>query len=138
MTTGRGLRERQKRRQLKKQKWACWLCDRQMAGLCCPDLAMPTWDHVIPVSRGGENKLENKLLAHKACNLARGNLMPDQGREHVLALTEKHGPLYHLTTRKLARVMKLSGVHTGGLKPGQKHGGKTLQQAQSAPCSADR
>ena len=28
-------------------------------------------DHVVPISRGGENTLENKRAAHRACNAAK-------------------------------------------------------------------
>lgn len=30
-------------------------------------------DHILPVSRGGTNTLDNLQLAHLACNHARGN-----------------------------------------------------------------
>ncbi len=33
----------------------------------------PSIEHVVPHSRGGQNKLENLLLAHKCCNEMRGN-----------------------------------------------------------------
>ena len=33
----------------------------------------PTFDHVIPLSRGGKNRLTNGLLKHRICNAARGN-----------------------------------------------------------------
>ncbi len=35
-----------------------------------------TVDHVVPLSRGGENRLRNKVLMHLRCNMAKGNRMP--------------------------------------------------------------
>jgi 5-methylcytosine-specific restriction endonuclease McrA len=37
-----------------------------------------TFDHVIPVSKGGTNDLQNIRPAHRSCNSARGNRGPVQ------------------------------------------------------------
>ncbi|WP_144121135.1 HNH endonuclease [Catellatospora sichuanensis] len=42
----------------------CWLCNRY---------GSDTADHIIPLSRGGSNKLSNLRPAHKSCNSRRGN-----------------------------------------------------------------
>ncbi len=33
----------------------------------------PTLEHVIPISEGGTNDLENLRIAHRSCNLKRGD-----------------------------------------------------------------
>lgn len=38
----------------------------------------PTIDHLIPISQGGTNAADNLALAHRACNVARGNRVPAQ------------------------------------------------------------
>jgi 5-methylcytosine-specific restriction endonuclease McrA len=38
----------------------------------------PTLDHVTPHSQGGEAKLRNLLLKHRACNDARRNAPPTE------------------------------------------------------------
>lgn len=37
-----------------------------------------TFDHWVPVTKGGEDKLENYRLAHYQCNQLKGNMEPDQ------------------------------------------------------------
>lgn len=52
----------------------CWLCGEPI-----PEDAPPlgrlsiTIDHVIPISAGGVNAQTNLRLAHRKCNMARGN-----------------------------------------------------------------
>lgn len=54
------------------QNGLCWICldlmDRTPPN--APNSA--TEDHLVPVLRGGANRWRNKLLAHQACNAARG------------------------------------------------------------------
>lgn len=52
----------------------CHICQRKV------DLSLsgmskwgPTIDHLIPVSHGGTNDAENLALAHRRCNISRGN-----------------------------------------------------------------
>jgi 5-methylcytosine-specific restriction endonuclease McrA len=40
------------------------------------DPRYPTFDHVIPRSRGGRTVLTNGLLKHQECNAKRGNENP--------------------------------------------------------------
>lgn len=40
----------------------------------------PTFDHIMPVSKGGPDTLENLQLAHAACNKAKADNMPARGR----------------------------------------------------------
>lgn len=37
-----------------------------------------TFDHVIPVSKGGLDELSNFMLAHYHCNTAKGNMTPEE------------------------------------------------------------
>lgn len=58
--------------------WRCWLCagpvDRQ-APLGGPWAA--SVDHVVPRSLGGADTDGNRRLAHRRCNGARGNRVPE-------------------------------------------------------------
>ena len=47
----------------------CWLCNQPVPGL-------PSADHVIPRSRGGDDSIENLRPACLACNVKRGNRVP--------------------------------------------------------------
>lgn len=61
------------------QQGLCWLCGKRMlliedlppGPIRNPDTA--TWDHIKPLSLGGDNSQENLALAHSKCNLARAN-----------------------------------------------------------------
>lgn len=62
-------------------RWSnrCHLCEKKI------DLDLPsmnrlgfTFDHVVPVSKGGTNDLQNIRPAHRSCNSARGNRGPVQ------------------------------------------------------------
>jgi 5-methylcytosine-specific restriction endonuclease McrA len=51
----------------------CYLCK----GLIDPDLTYPhagslTFDHVVPLSRGGDHSTENLRVAHAGCNRSKG------------------------------------------------------------------
>jgi 5-methylcytosine-specific restriction endonuclease McrA len=50
-----------------RDNWVCHLCGKDGAD---------TADHIIPVSRGGSDELENLRAAHKTCNRKRGNHSP--------------------------------------------------------------
>jgi hypothetical protein len=49
---------------------ACWLCGLQTGS---KGRMLRTLDHVIPVSRGGTDALENLRLAHLICNTLRAD-----------------------------------------------------------------
>lgn len=57
-----------------RDKWVCQLCGGQvlesLSGMH-PD--GPTVDHIVPLSRGGWDGWDNVQLAHRRCNLAKGN-----------------------------------------------------------------
>lgn len=53
--------------------WLCWLCERAVdATAVVPDHDAPTIDHVVPLSRGGADTVDNVRLAHFICNTRRG------------------------------------------------------------------
>lgn len=57
----------------------CYLCHRKL-NLTLPGTAKwgATIDHILPVSFGGTNEANNLALAHRHCNVARGNRQPAQ------------------------------------------------------------
>lgn len=57
-----------------RDNWICYLCGEAV------DMSLPrtskmgaTLDHVVPISRGGEDSLENLRLAHWTCNVRKSN-----------------------------------------------------------------
>lgn len=55
---------------------ACWLCGEKLDRREPDPDRNPraiTFDHVVPRSGGGMSDLQNLRLAHRACNMARGN-----------------------------------------------------------------
>jgi len=73
-----GKRETQARDFIKRQLInskgnICALCGQPIT-----DMKDCTIDHIVPVSKGGLTKLENCQLAHRLCNLRKGNQQFDQ------------------------------------------------------------
>lgn len=59
----------------------CVICGKPVdKSLKFPDRMSPTVDHVIPVSNGGTNDLQNLTLAHYTCNSKRQNRSLDEVR----------------------------------------------------------
>lgn len=58
--------------------WWCWLCGGAIDPHC-PDESpsRATLDHLVPRSRGGSSDLGNLRLAHRRCNMRRGNHLPE-------------------------------------------------------------
>lgn len=53
--------------------WTCYLCKLPVdRTLKFPDAGSPTLDHVVTLSRGGDNSPDNVRLAHFGCNCAKG------------------------------------------------------------------
>jgi hypothetical protein len=38
-----------------------------------------TLDHIMPVTKGGEDSFENTQAAHEVCNWMKGNVPPKEG-----------------------------------------------------------
>lgn len=59
-----------------RDNWTCWLCgDTAWVTTWVaerPDPHYPSVDHVVPISLGGPDTLENVRLAHYRCNVRRG------------------------------------------------------------------
>lgn len=51
----------------------CWLC------LGTLEVEETTFDHVIPLSKGGLHSWDNLMPAHEKCNQAKGNKSPHKG-----------------------------------------------------------
>jgi 5-methylcytosine-specific restriction endonuclease McrA len=72
---GNGHRRRQLRAVVLAEEDECWLCHRPVD----PELKHPhpwsaTIDEVVPVSKGGSPySRDNVRLAHRVCNIRRGN-----------------------------------------------------------------
>ena len=54
-----------------------------------PDPRSPGIDHIVPLSRGGDDTCVNKRAAHHGCNMARGNRM---GHEQLLLIGSLREP----------------------------------------------
>lgn len=54
------------------QEGLCWICLEPMDKESIQEALTPSVEHIVPLSRGGGNRWNNKLLAHKICNSLRG------------------------------------------------------------------
>jgi 5-methylcytosine-specific restriction endonuclease McrA len=53
--------------------WKCHLCRKRVQRTLPGSVPMgPTIDHLVPLSRGGDDTPANVALAHRKCNVARG------------------------------------------------------------------
>ena len=74
MTTKRSRASRMVKLQLLLENGnRCAICGRKIKSVS--DLAI---DHIVPLAEGGVDVIDNYQLAHKACNEAKGNLMPKE------------------------------------------------------------
>lgn len=65
--------------------WHCRLCGEIVdRSLPCLHPDAPTIDHIIPISRGGKHIRANVQLAHRKCNVRKGNgaFVPRAGVQH--------------------------------------------------------
>lgn len=54
----------------------CYICSQQIERM-----EQITFDHWVPLSKGGTDTLDNYRLAHEDCNRLKGAIMPDTFRE---------------------------------------------------------
>ena len=83
----------------------CTYCKRDtLKGSRCRinDPLTRTWDHVIPLSRGGPDTKENRVLACLRCNSIKGNMMPDEWAAYMEA-----NPMWWTLTRYQRRLRAL-------------------------------
>jgi hypothetical protein len=66
--TSRNDNSKRKAVLLKRDGRECFYCGKEM-----PDNDI-TAEHLIPLDKGGNNRLENMALCHQACNMKAGNL----------------------------------------------------------------
>lgn len=78
MTTRNTTQRDQDRARLRRGNPPCGICGLDI------DYSLP-WldpmsyvvDHIIPLNRGGPDVIENKTAAHRACNRAKSDKMPE-------------------------------------------------------------
>lgn len=58
------------------QKGLCWICMEPMIPYLRHHPLSASFDHIIPLSKGGYSGERNYLLAHRDCNSARKNELP--------------------------------------------------------------
>jgi len=51
----------------------CGICDLQIAAEYDDRRYMPSLDHIVPLSKGGEHSYANTQPAHLLCNIRKGN-----------------------------------------------------------------
>lgn len=56
-------------------------------------------DHIIPLARGGANELANCQPAHRACNEAKGDKLPEEMAAEAAAQAALAGPRTYVTYR---------------------------------------
>ncbi len=83
--------------------WMCWLCGNPVDPNTPPNTAWaPTVDHVVPKSRGGATEPANLRLAHRRCNSARGNRLPELQWPDEFLLIDA-APLWQTISRIMKR-----------------------------------
>lgn len=55
------------------QGWRCFYCPKSFG-----TIGEATFDHLVPLSGGGEDSPENLVLAHYDCNQLKGDRMPSK------------------------------------------------------------
>jgi 5-methylcytosine-specific restriction endonuclease McrA len=85
--TGRASQALAKVMQAEAGGWVCWLCGGTIDPHATEVGARWSMDHVVPISRGGTNALDNLRPAHRACNSARGD-RPDPAPVTPLATSQ--------------------------------------------------
>ena len=56
-----------------RDKGICGICKARVFWHARDPFMRPSHDHIVPISKGGDNTYANAQLAHRRCNVARGN-----------------------------------------------------------------
>jgi hypothetical protein len=67
----------------KRDGFTCQYCGKR------PPNTVLHLDHIIPVSKGGDNKTENLITACVDCNLGKSNILLDNSQESLNHITER-------------------------------------------------
>jgi 5-methylcytosine-specific restriction endonuclease McrA len=63
---------------VRKKKANCHYCGVRLALTTAKTERAATWDHVIPLSKGGYDKMNNLVPCCRKCNQRKGSKMPDE------------------------------------------------------------
>ncbi|WP_289286133.1 HNH endonuclease [Parablautia intestinalis] len=77
----------------------CELCGQQLL------LENMTLDHIVPLSMGGEDSMENLQAACYACNQFKSNILPDDFMDRIIKI------FLYQTEKKCSKDMKLRIIH---------------------------
>jgi len=81
---------------LKRDEWACQIPGCELGpiqvDMVHPHPLSPSIDHIVPLSRGGDDTQANKCAAHLACNVRRGNAVHDGEPRVVRTLAPARKP----------------------------------------------
>ena len=77
----------------------CELCGQQIL------LQNMTLDHIIPLSMGGKDDMENLQAACFACNQFKSNILPDDFMDRIIKI------FLYQTEKKCSKDMKLEIIH---------------------------
>lgn len=58
----------------REQLGKCWYCTKTIP------FHLSTVDHVLPLSKGGRNRMNNLVMACPTCNSAKANKRPEEGK----------------------------------------------------------
>jgi len=67
-----------KKSRFKQQKGICPICSKKMSFDTNIDDLKPTVDHIIPLSKGGDDHYENVQTVHQKCNFEKGNKLEQE------------------------------------------------------------
>lgn len=77
----------------------CELCGRRLL------FEEMTLDHIVPLSMGGEDSMENLQAACYACNQFKSNILPDDFMDRIIKI------FLYQTEKKCSKDMKLKIIH---------------------------
>jgi len=66
----------QRNQLVEKQDGLCAICNKKFHSM--KDI---TFDHIIPISKGGDDEMTNFQLAHLSCNQTKANMTPEEFKE---------------------------------------------------------